>query len=72
MPTKIDIESARLRWQAIYNRTLSDEELVEIARIPMAALHRMRSGTMYPQDRFKLLALCKAIECDPYEVIISE
>ena len=70
MPTKIDIESARLRWQAAYNRILSDEELIEMAKISMAALRRMRSGTMHIQDGFKILALCKALECEPDEIII--
>jgi len=70
MPSKIDLEAARLRWQAIHNRTLSDEELVERAKISMAALRRMTSGTMYAQDGFKILAVCKALECDPDEIIV--
>jgi DNA-binding Xre family transcriptional regulator len=70
MPTKIDIESARLRWQVAYNRILSDEELIEMAKISMAALRRMRSGTMHIKDGSKILALCKALECEPDEIII--
>lgn len=72
MPSKIDIESARLRWEALYNRTLSDEDLIARANIPMAALRRMRSGRMHLRDGFKILALCKALECDPSEIIVRE
>jgi DNA-binding Xre family transcriptional regulator len=72
MPSKINLESARLRWQAIHNQPLSDEELGERAKISMAALRRMRSGTMHLRDGFKILALCKALECGPSEIIVRE
>lgn len=72
MPTKIDIESARQRWQSNHNRLLSDEELAEMAKISMAALHRMRSGTMHMPDISRILDLCRALECHPDEIILRE
>jgi DNA-binding Xre family transcriptional regulator len=72
MPTRIDIEPVRRRWEAKYNRTLSDDELVEIAKISTAVLHRMTSGTMIAPDLRKILQLCKALECDPSEIIARQ
>ena len=71
MPTKIDIESVRLRWEAKYNRSLSDDELVEMVRISAVALHRMRSGTMIAPDLRGINQLCKVLECDPSEIKID-
>lgn len=70
MPSRIDIEAARLRWQTIHNQTLSDEELIEKAKISVAALRRMRTGTMQMHDGFKILAVCKALECEPDGIIV--
>jgi DNA-binding Xre family transcriptional regulator len=72
MPTIIDIEFARRRWETRYNHSLSDDELIAMAKISMSALLRMRTGTMHMLDLRKILALCKALECDPSEVIKRE
>ena len=69
MPTRIDIESVWQRWQDKYNRILSDDKLIEMAKIPMASLRRIRSGTMSAFDLPKILPLCRALECDPIEII---
>jgi DNA-binding Xre family transcriptional regulator len=70
MPTMIDIESARQRWEAKYNRSLSDDELVEMATISLASLSRMRSGRMHMLDLPKILKVCKALECDAKEIVV--
>lgn len=70
MPIKIELESAVLQWQAKHNRRLTYEELAERAGISIAALYRIKSGSMITPDLRKLNALCKALECEPGDLLV--
>lgn len=70
MPTYIDLEPALLRWQANHQQRMTYEELAEKAGISIAALYRIKSGSMITPDLRKINELCKVLECEPGDLMV--
>jgi DNA-binding Xre family transcriptional regulator len=71
MPTKFQIDSAIQRWQTKHNQPLSYETLAHRAGTTVSALRRMNDGKTRMGDSRKILSLCKALECEPGDLIIQ-
>jgi DNA-binding Xre family transcriptional regulator len=69
MPSYIDLEPALLRWQIKYNQSPTYAEVAQMAGISLGTLYRMMSGRMHIFDGRKIIPLCKALECEPEEIL---
>ncbi|MGJ3240434.1 MAG: helix-turn-helix domain-containing protein [Anaerolineae bacterium] len=72
MPTYINIDKALFEWQARHGKRLTNEALAEQTGISIAALYRIKSGDMLQPDLRKINELCKALECEPGDIIMRE
>ena len=70
MPIVIDLDQAIFEWQARHGQRMTYAELAKQAGISIAALYRIKSGSMVRPDLRKINKICKVLECEPWELLM--
>ena len=70
MPIVIDLDQAIFDWQARHGERITYAELAKRAGISIAALYRIKSGSMVRPDLRKINKICKVLECEPWELLM--
>ena len=70
MPIVIDLDQAIFDWQARHGQRMTYAELAKQAGISIAALYRIKSGSMVRPDLRKINKICKVLECEPWELLM--
>ena len=69
MPTFLRLDDALFKWQARHGKRMTYAELARRTGISIPTLYRMKSGELSHPDLRKINEICKALECEPGDVL---